>query len=161
MFWKFNFATFVLCLVENIGLYPNTNIITKEKITMEKSLNKNDLALSSIKSGLAEKMVCTNEEWEKFIEFGYDYDKLPNDVYVQEVDGTTEYFRLKPVDIGDATLQKYLLSQQLNQAETISNMSDTLNTIKSCTVFFVIITIISLILGVIAMMNIMGNVLLY
>lgn len=112
---------------------------------MEKSLNKNDLALSSIKSGLAEKMVCTNEEWEKFIEFGYDYDKLPNDVYVQEVDGTTEYFRLKPVDIEDATLQRYLLSQQLNQAETISNMSDTLNTIKSCIIFFTIVMIISLI----------------
>lgn len=128
---------------------------------MNKSLNKNDLAISFIKSGLAEKIVCTNEEWEEFIEFGYDCDRLPNDVYFQDVDGATEYFRLKPLELEDATLQRYLLSQQLNQAEIVSNMSDTLSTIKSCVVFFAIITIINLILSVITMMNIMGKVLLY
>lgn len=123
---------------------------------MEKSLNKNDLALSFVESGLAEKVLCTDDDLERFAAFGYEQSKLPNDVYVCEENGEIEYFRLNPINLEDGTLQKYLISQQLNQAKTVSDISNSLDTIKSCIIFFTIVMIISLIATLFVSCSVVG-----
>lgn len=123
---------------------------------MKKSLNKNDLALSFVESGLAEKVPCTNDELEHFASYDYEQSKLPNDVYTYEENGEIEYFRLNPTNLEDGALQKYLMSQQLNQARMISYIPNLLNTIKNCMIFFTVITIISLIATLFVSCSVMG-----
>jgi len=118
---------------------------SKQKETlMDKQAEKirDELQRYRCEHGLAKKEDCSLEENSKLKKMIKDGSSLPNEV-VQYVGSAGEpvglFYRMHKADLTEKEIGEYIAFKQL----------DTLNTIKSCLMFFVVMSLVSVVAGVI------------
>ena len=95
---------------------------------------------------LIQKIPCTTEENKAYTALVKEGRSLPENVYRYEYEngvGSFEFYRVYEPELTEQELSEYLTFKRLKL----------LNTIKNCTVFFVVLAVISLVIGFFAMIS--------
>lgn len=110
--------------------------MAKNKVDLKKELR--DFYLESL---LLQKIDCSNEENKKYSQMKKNNEPLPSGVYEYEMENIfyTEY---KP-DLTQEEKLEYIAFKQLKM----------INTIKNCTVFFTVLTVVSLLITFFVLMS--------
>ena len=90
---------------------------------------------------LLERVPCTKEETKEYYEMLKSGQSIPEGIY-RDTDSTA-LFRVKEVDLTEKETREYLMLEQLKQ----------LRNIKKCMIFFVVLTVISLIFTIISVVG--------
>ena len=115
--------------------------MAKEKIDLRKEIESYRYEV-----GLLQKISCSKEENIKLRQMLKNGEKLPNGIY-RCVDGTgtemNDFYKVYKPDLSQEEINEYLLYKKLSM----------INTIKNCAVFFVALTLISLMISVIVLLS--------
>ena len=116
---------------------------------MEKSLRK-EIGKVKANAGLMRIVDCTQEENSKFLEMKKASQDLPEDVFrkYENEKPTSIFYRYEPTELIDDTT--YLTCKQV---ELLENQTTLLKSIKGMLIFFVALTVISLVGGLIIMLG--------
>ena len=105
-----------------------------------------ELAQLKRELGIMQEVDCSEEENQEYLKLRRDNKPLPNGVLTRHRNGSIdalEFYRLQETSLAKEELFEYIQYKQLR----------TLITIKKCVVFFTVLTIISLIFGILTVLN--------
>ena len=108
---------------------------------MESDLRKNIVLLKK-SAGLTEIVECSTEENKAYTQMMRDKQPLPNNVFCKDSDGLY-FYMLRPVELTEQEIDEYIKLKKLHHIKII----------KNCVVFFTVLTIISMLITLISMIN--------
>ena len=101
---------------------------------------KKELLLLKLEFGLSKKVPCSKLLSEKCVELKKSGKSLPEDVFTNP---NGEFFTIQELDLSEEEIAEYLNYKKIKM----------LKTIKNCVVFFTVLTVISMIVVAIMLLN--------